>query len=356
MFGKVYELPLSRSYVRHWGVGDAVRELLQNALDSDSPLEWSFGFESLSITSRNARLEPRTLLLGTTSKADASDKIGQFGEGYKIALLVLTRAGRTVRVFNGDLLWEPSFRHSKLFEEEVLTIRESSYPEGRGKGLRFVIDGLSEQEIEEIKARTLHMQESIGEVQETSFGQILLNQAGKLYVKGLFVCETKLWFGYNIKPEYLKLERDRQTVDSFDLEWLVKQMWFECKGRMQQVTELLEQECPDLKYAHYDCPEILAEACYRHFKEKHPGAVVAVNNSELQEAVKRGMTVYSYLGSYGHILQQNPSFNPPPSEPEVKATPAEVLQAWLSRNRGDMRTSAIVSFKQLIQDAKEWKV
>lgn len=354
MFNKTYELPLSRSYVKHWGVAEAVRELLQNALDSDSPLEWRFGEDdSLTITSRNARLEPRSLLLGSTSKSDASDKIGQFGEGYKIALLVLTREGREVTIFNNDLIWGPVFKHSKTFNEEVLVIEEQKYPEGRGKGLQFVIEGLTADDIAQIKARTLHMQESIGEVEDTSFGQILLDQPGKLYVKGLYVCDTKLWFGYNVKPEFLKLERDRQTVDSFDLEWLAKQMWFEAKGRMPQVVELLEKECPDLKYANYDCPEVLKEACYQHFRKQNPDAVVAVNNDQLQEAVRAGMTVYSHTGALGHILQEVEEFNPP--KPVPKAAPVEVLRTWLRANRGDMRTGAIVSFKQLINDAEGWK-
>lgn len=38
---KSYELPLARDYVRHWGVTEAVRELLQNMLDSESPNEFS---------------------------------------------------------------------------------------------------------------------------------------------------------------------------------------------------------------------------------------------------------------------------------------------------------------------------
>lgn len=85
MFETVYELPLSRDYVRHWGIPEAVREILQNAIDSDSPLEYTLYTDRITVTSKHSRLEPKTLLLGRTSKADCDDKVGSFGEGYKIA-------------------------------------------------------------------------------------------------------------------------------------------------------------------------------------------------------------------------------------------------------------------------------
>ncbi len=92
MLSRAYELSLSKQYVSHWGMADGVRELLQNALDSESPFEWEFKDGSLFLHSRYSKLEPRTLLLGQTSKAEDTTAIGSFGEGYKIAMLVLTRA------------------------------------------------------------------------------------------------------------------------------------------------------------------------------------------------------------------------------------------------------------------------
>ena len=64
---KTYELPLSKDYVRHWGMSEAVRELIQNGLDSDSPFEWETREEdqTLVIRSRFAKLEPKTLCWAT---------------------------------------------------------------------------------------------------------------------------------------------------------------------------------------------------------------------------------------------------------------------------------------------------
>ena len=64
-----------------------------------------------------------------TSKADNKDSIGSFGEGYKIALLVLKRLNYDVTVFNNEFIWKPEFRFHKGFEAETLCIVSSTNPE-----------------------------------------------------------------------------------------------------------------------------------------------------------------------------------------------------------------------------------
>jgi hypothetical protein len=158
---KVFELSLSKDYVSHWGMVQAVRELIQNALDSDSPFEYEFeeteeGERCLRLISRFTTLPPSTLLLGTTSKAGADDKIGSFGEGYKIAMLVLTRLGHEVQFKNGDRLWRPKFRYSKKYETEVLVIE--AFPLQHNRGLTVEVHGLSEDDERDIRASCLKMQ------------------------------------------------------------------------------------------------------------------------------------------------------------------------------------------------------
>lgn len=354
MFDKTYELPLSRQYVRHWGVVEAVREIFQNALDSDSPFEYSLGTDHLSITSRFSRLEPKTLLLGSTSKADAPDKIGSFGEGYKIALLVLTREERPVTVFNHELRWDPEFRMSRHFGEEILCIRESKYPEGRGKGLTFHVDNLEQADIDAIVESNMHMWNSVGQVIDTHYGQILLDHPGKLFVNGLFVCKTEMKYGYNMKPEHLRLERDRQTVSSFDLQFLAKDMWFST-GRHQQVAELIADNAPDLKYANYGTPEVVKEACYRLFMDRHPGSIVASSQKELEQMVAQGLErVVVAHETFSDIVKTSNSYST--KEAVFVRSPAQVMTEWFRENRGHMRREGIVAFKGLLNQANGWKL
>lgn len=369
---KVYELPLARNYVAHWGLAEAVREILQNALDSDSPFDVSFDFEieedpwstegvvthratgiaDFTVRSRNARLSAASLLLGATTKADAEEKIGSFGEGYKIALLVLTRAGYRVRVNNGDVVWRPEFRPSKQFGgAETLHIVEEP---GRAdaQGVEFVISGLTPADRTAIVASCLQMQGDAGEAVKTSRGRILLERPGKLYVGGLFVCDTKMKYGYDVLPQHLKLERDRQTVSGFDLAWLAKEMWFESQ-RIDDVVKMLEEEAPDMEYAEYGAPEVVKEACYRAFRANHPDKLIAKSKDDLADAVRGAMTVYMG-GSYGKIVSGSASYRAEKFTRVV--TPQEHLQDFFRSHRSDMRTPAIVAFKQLIASAAKWSV
>ena len=349
---RTYELPIARGYVKHWGMAEAVREILQNAIDSESPFEYEFGADTLIVRSRFAKLAVSTLLLGATSKADNPDKIGSFGEGYKIALLVLVRLGYPVRVFNGDRVWTPVFKQSRQFDAEVLCI-EDAPAAAPVEGLAFEVAGLSPADIAQIRESCLFMQDHVGALMSTSFGKILRERPGKLYVGGLFVCDTKLRFGYDMKPGHLKLERDRQTVDGFDIQWMAKSMWFETE-RFDEIAELIGQECKDLEYAEHGAPEMVKDACYRAFRKKHPGAVVAKDQEELDALVKRGMTNVIVSRGYAPLVSSSSSYRREVVIPAVP--PEEVLAKWLRENRKSMRTEAIVAFKDLVARAAGWRL
>jgi len=362
MFGKTeYQLSLVKNYVAHWGLSEAVRELIQNALDSASPFVYEFvkieGEEKTTfvLNSEFAILPASCLLLGATSKADDADAIGSFGEGFKIALLVLTRLGFDVDMFNGDKLWKPRFKFVKQFGEELLVIDESPLTNSTNKGLTFHVHGLDEDDLNQIVACCLKMQSEVGEIRKTTRGDILMERPGELYVGSLFICKTNLEFGYNIKPEFMKLERDRQTVSDWDLKDTTKEMWFETKD-FDLIAKLIEKETPDLEYVQYGAPEIVKEACYALFRSKNPGAVIARNSEEMKKLVELGMTVYVGGGSYYSAVSSSRSYRSENPAMFVTTSPTQHLSKWLSANRGEMRSKAIESFKKdLIELSKNWK-
>jgi len=359
MFAKYYNLSITRNYVNAWGIGEACREVIQNALDSASPFVFEFirsedGNEfTLRLRSEFSELSPKTLLLGASSKQDDPDSIGSFGEGYKIALLVLTRLGKRVEIWNGKLLWTPRFRMDKTFGEEVLAIEEEKL-DFQHTGLTYNIHGLTESEVELIRMSCLKMQSDIGEVRRVAKGEILVNRPGMLYVGSLFVCDTGLDFGYNIKPEFIKLERDRQTVSDWDLKLLTKDMHIEY-GDFKELSELVSRESPDTEYVRYGSNSLVKEACYQHFIAAHPGKVIAANDKELQELVKRGMTVYVGGSSYYSQVSQSASYlaNVPKLPPAAK--PSLVLEEFLKNNRKYLDRVGIVAFKELINKSQDWK-
>ena len=101
------ELTIAPNYVPSWGIVEAIRELFQNALDQqeqypDNEMDWSYDEDEqkITISNKTSTLTAQTLLLGATSKAGDVSTIGQFGEGYKIATLVLLRNNKKITFYN----------------------------------------------------------------------------------------------------------------------------------------------------------------------------------------------------------------------------------------------------------------
>lgn len=357
---KTYELSLTRNYVSRWGMVHAVRELIQNALDSDSPFVYEFAQETgsdtwtLSLVSEFTTLAPQTLLLGATSKSESQDSIGSFGEGYKIALLVLTRLGHDVEIRNGSLLWRPRFRHNAKFGEELLVIDETPLPNKLNKGLTFAVHGLSDADVTEIRSSCLKMMDSVGQVIDTAQGRILLEHPGSLYVGSLFVCKTDFKFGYDVPPKMLKLERDRQTVDGFDLKMLTKEIWFSTE-QWDRIAQMIADEIPDVEYAEYGSPEMVKDACFRLFSAKHPTAVAAKSQEELKALVQQGMTKVVVINSAfqrnvttSHAYRTQPHVRVPP--------PRERLEAWYEKARYDLADKHKAPFRELLEESTNWRL
>ena len=355
--GKTYELSLVKTYVASWGLAQAVRELIQNALDSDSPFVYEFrendGTFSLWLNSEYSALTPQSLLLGATSKAESETAIGSFGEGYKIALLVLTRLGYPVDILNGDLRWAPRFRMSRVFGEEVLVIDETWLGDRSHKGLTFRVSGLSADDVESIKASCIRMQDSVGAIKRTMYGDILLDQAGMLYVGGLFICETELTYGYNILPKFIKLERDRQTVDSYDLRDTTLKMWYDTK-EFDKVALMISEEVPDVEYARYGSPELVKEECYKIFRRNNPNAIIASSSEDMKRKIDTGMTKTVYVGAIMYdVVSKAASYKSETKHlMKVAIAPHVAMAAFLSAHRDEMRRPAIVAFKALIAEAQ----
>lgn len=360
LLGKTYELSLVKDYVAHWGMAHAVRELIQNALDSDSPFVYEFfnegeGLRGLRLQSEFATLTPQTLLLGATSKAGAADAIGSFGEGYKIALLVLTREGYNTEILNGDVLWKPRFRYSKTFEQEILVVDEA-HASAANRGLTFTVHGLTEADEEKIRASCLRMQDSIGAIKQTSYGDILLDQPGKLYVGSLYICETELKFGYNIKPAHVTLERDRQTVSDWDLKNVTLNCWYETK-EFERIAKMIADQVPDVSYSNYNSNELVKEACYQLFRRRNPESLIAETPEQMREMIEEGLTKTVYVGDgMYHAVSRSSSYKQEQrSPPPVRTPPHETLMSFLTAHEKGMRVSTKKALRALIAEAqRKW--
>lgn len=227
---KCYELTLTPNYVSDWTFNDAIRELIQNGTDQEVldkenhfSIEYDRKRQVLQLKNSKSALKINTLLLGRSSKAGNDDTVGQFGEGYKIAALVLNRIGKTFTVLNNEKneVWESRFKNSEKWLEKILAFYISK-KETEDAGLCIEVGNVSWEEYRGLSDTWMKFDEDdyMGmNVVDTSYGEILTDEdfSGKVYVNGLFVnCNADLKYGYNFKPKYIKLERDRKACDSFD--------------------------------------------------------------------------------------------------------------------------------------------
>ena len=270
---KCYELTLTPNYVSDWTFNDAIRELIQNGTDQevlDKENHFSIDYDRernvLQLKNSKSVLKINTLLLGKSSKASNEDTVGQFGEGYKIAALVLNRIGKTFVVLNNkkNEIWESRFKNSEKWLEKILAFYISKR-ETADTGLCIEVGNVSSDEYYGLSDVWMKFDEDdyMGmNAVDTSYGEILTDEdyAGKVYVNGLFVnCNADLKYGYNFKPKYIKLERDRKACDSFDAREITCRMIAEgmVKGDIpiEEVNRMVSENADDVYNFEYNTYE-----------------------------------------------------------------------------------------------------
>lgn len=214
------ELTINTEYVPEWGIWEGLRELMQNALDGDRKgykMHVEYERDYLTITNENAVLPRSVLLLGTTTKRDDDDQAGLWGEGLKLGLLALKRAGVDIHILNGFERWSPTFVHSKVFDAEVLAISTKKVL----KKARYFTAKLSldRDQWETYRDRFIALR---GEVEgvDTRYGKLLTDPKlrGWIFAQGIFVTTREdMDHGYDFKS--LQLDRDRSMPSEWDLLW-----------------------------------------------------------------------------------------------------------------------------------------
>lgn len=329
------ELTISPGYVPGWTIVDAVRELFQNALDQEkqhpgNDMDWSYEADSgkLYITNKSSVLTASSLLLGTTTKAGDASTIGQFGEGYKIATLVLLRNGKKITFYNygAKEIWRPRFVQSRRFGTSILTFfiekAGSFWSTPPNADLTIEVEGITAEEFEDILESNLHMRSDYTVIQETSIGDVV-DLPGKVFVNGLYVCDYKPYkYGYNFKPEHIKLDRDRKMVSDFDLKWMASRLWCNTK-RDDIVLKLLEQGADDVLYINSTWEGNVAhwrDVAAENFINTYGPNAIPVSTQEELKAVPSGYKGILVSGTYNSLIRTRYTFQEieDPEEPKVR--------------------------------------
>lgn len=368
-----YQLSLSPAYVQSWSINEALREIFQNAIDQQSADPQKTLFTSydpinqrLIIGNVNTTIEKKTLLLGQTSK-DGRQTIGKYGEGYKLALLVLTRSGLRTTVYNGNETWTPRIVNSRVFDAELLQIDINKIKDDP-RPLTFEITGLSPEMYSSFQDKCLLFKPNLNAI-NTSIGRILTDESekGKIYCSGLFVQTVPdLHLGYDLKPNHIELDRDRKKVDTFNLTWELGRMFAAINIEHKDIIDhLLKAEAIDVSYYHThasDWSPTYKDICnlqYEDFLRKHGRFAVPVKNEDEAKLIKKKFNnlVPVIVPERIYLLTtRSSSFHATQTcSTIIETTPYSFIEKFLNNHKDKIFGSIKrIITEELLEESKEW--
>ncbi len=227
-----------------WGVADATREVIANALDEQALTDTSEaeiyedddGRWHIRDYGRGLRHEHLTQNEDEEKLNNPDKVIGKFGVGLKDALATFYRNGVDVTIHSKHETITVE-KAPKADFEDIETLHGLIYPSEQDiEGTDVVLDGITERQIDQAKRNFLRFTDD--EVLEgTKFGEVYASPAGedsRIYVTGLKVAtEENFLFSYNItkttKQVRDALNRERSNVGRTAYSSRVKDILRECE-------------------------------------------------------------------------------------------------------------------------------
>lgn len=216
---EVTKLPIHKDYCRDWVIIDALREIISNALDTKTKVSIKKIGKEFHIIDRGKGISQKHLLLGLSKNKN----IGQFGEGLKIAVLILLRNGFDIQIETVGRTYIPKLEEEEEFENEIIT-KWYHCPNKRTKGTEIVTN-VGDKDIQQAK-KLFAIYTTPELVEENDFGKIYKNfdNEGTIYLRGVVVQNIgKSLFSYEITDKKL-VGRDRKAIDERKLKFAAKKI------------------------------------------------------------------------------------------------------------------------------------
>jgi hypothetical protein len=217
-----YPYLISEKYCDHWTVQMALRELIANAIDATSYTDISITWQEQPdsemglgcIANSSAIITKRHLLLGESDKKQ--EDIGQFGEGLKLAALVLARKSRQVWVDSGSCRYTFTVDDNPGFGCRTLFVEVLDLPEFTDGTKVYFTAGKREVGSAKMMFRVFN---GVEEIEDN-----ILDASGDVYVKGVRICKMeKSFLGYDLSDKTL-INRDRTMVDRDKVDGAIRSM------------------------------------------------------------------------------------------------------------------------------------
>jgi hypothetical protein len=360
-------------YVPDWTYKEAIREIFQNAIDrrtvnpnSDWYYDYNVGSHCLTITSSDSFITRSSLIIGNSTKREDDTTIGKYGEGYKIGLLVLVRNKHTVTVDTGRCeRWYPIEEYSEEYQQSVLSIHLEATPDYLVDHVRFKIGGITPEMYSELQKINLNLSPYPTDVIKTSKCNILIDPQfkGHIFVSGLLIQvskDEKMAFGYDIKPQYITLDRDRKLIADFDLLWLTSGVWLESKDS-PRLIEMAKFDVSDIKYINHKVTkgnneEHSTNALLEFKRENGENAYPVVSQYDMDRLHQINPKAKPVIvsSSYYSLISSGSHYQSPRATVIIKS-PQEILKENLLTKTGRVKKNCINIIPRIIDLAKDWK-
>ncbi len=290
-----YELTIKANYLPGWGIFEGVREIVANARDAEiqnnAPMSIKYSERtrtgkktgSIIITNTGTFLPMEVLLVGHTTKDGDTRLIGRFGEGIKGGILALLRSGIEIKIRNKDQVWVPSIERSEKFNAEVLVFNVTKGHKEENR-VQFEIIGVDESDWKTISERLLFIGE-YPEAIKVSGGHILTSPKykGQIFVKGMFVAQTKSAFGYDFNEA--DIDRDRRMVNDMSEKTSTLLAHAVNDGHLgTQVFQLMQDGAEEVSYlTNWRLNEAGRKAIVTEFQRTNPGVIPVERDDQVKE-------------------------------------------------------------------------
>lgn len=239
---------ISPNYVKGWDITQALREIIQNYLDTlqefkcRGRITWANGYAT--VKDNGPGLEMKHLALGISEKSDMAK--GQFGEGLKLALLVLAREKRKVEIQTQNQVIQPEILHDPHFDTEILALDvEPSKQAFQGTTIRVKC---SQGELDAAKAYFVEFAD------KNQFSWVekdkISTPGGFLYLNGTRIGRIpNAIFSYHLNGKWSNLgNRDREVINMHVVRPAIKEILSTTKSTQVISTvlkKLLEKTSED---------------------------------------------------------------------------------------------------------------
>lgn len=202
--------PISKNYVENWSFVDAGREILANAIDSSphgekAKIYYKNGY--CIISDNGVGIDKKNFVIGNSQKQDS--EIGMFGEGLKLASLVMARENRNMSIETKGFTYYPMLEENEEFNTEIFSIKFIENSKVEGTTIKFKS---TEEEVDCIKALFLEFKEDMDVLTYEDI-EIILNEKNNIYVKGLKSANINTMFSYNVFDKNIVNTRDRNHIN-----------------------------------------------------------------------------------------------------------------------------------------------